>query len=528
MSYYYIEQLVSRFLAYYMKNGFNNKLPPGNLDIRTITDPIVDFMNAEVFFEGSEQANEPDAPEFHSLSGNFCCHCGDYLFTQPQYKIISLLLDDDCRYEDGILEGYVDLDHLVLIMPDVDDSTSQLLLTPQTYALAESFVASFDRRFFFEEYLDLPEEQRRILHRFLTRPGFAQYITLCVSYLATVMIQKGHTLSPNYVPEVLKAVRLHTFRFPHVCFERCDADAMMVLLNLCGFFQKEAAWYMAPAMFAIMNKVSAWCLPPEDGLLVSGLAGSPYLYRYLDLIATPAQVRSLSRAIVEPQIHDSDPGMCNHILRQLLYTNTPLEASVIAEINRYLFNRTILELEDIHKLIPIRKCKANWEVFLDDLFEKVSNELAKEKTCYIPILALAWICNIGSWKDALSDAEEMVLEGESQAAILVGLEMLNFFLRYDLTVTGKKKLPIHLNQAQPILEKVAGYLMAPDIYYEPAAVLAQNLVLSGTIDPSPLLNPRIKKVALARYKQGQLHSVYPCLLLHLIEKINEWRNPHDY
>lgn len=511
---YYIEQLISRTLAFYLKHGFVNTLPPDTLDIRTVTDPMVSFLDTELFIEGSEWSRELDAPDYHVLQGRLSCCQQDILFSTDS-GILGLLPSHTCRYEPGILEGYVDLDKVLLLIPDASIDTNLLVVTPNTYDQAAPFGGSmYDKRFFLSEYIELPEVQRKVLYRFLRSPGAAQYCFLCMAYLSSLMIKKGNTLSPGDVPEAVESVERILPRFVGVQFVRCD---LMTLLELSGFFHHSVSFHMSLALWAIFHKASVWEeLGAAEALLASGLGSAPHLHAYLELVCSPAELRHLAGSIADPQLHDTEPALCDRILLQLLYTNIKLEENTISLINHHLFFHNPLELEDIRKLTPIRhSISTNWETIVDDLFSKVSTELAKDSTAYTRALALVWILEIGNWKVALSDAQEMILEGETDAAVLVGMHMLSLILWHELRSPKKNREPIVLEYAQAILQKLSVWLMEPDIHYNIAAILARDLVYWGA-DPAPLADHRIRETALARRAANVGNRIYPCILLSVL------------
>ena len=135
---YYIEQLISRSLAYYLKNGFTNRLPQVRLDINTVTNPMVSFLNTELFIEGegSEWSLEPDSPDYAVLRGRLSGR-GENLLFSAKSGIVAPLPNHTCRYEPGILEGYADLHNLLLFIAKDAIDTDLLVVTPQTYDLAK-------------------------------------------------------------------------------------------------------------------------------------------------------------------------------------------------------------------------------------------------------------------------------------------------------------------------------------------------------------------------------------------------------
>lgn len=66
--------------------------------------------------------------------------------------------------------------------------------------------------------------------------------------------------------------------------------------------------------------------------------------------------------------------------------NTVLEAAVISGINHHLFSYKIPELQDIHKLTPIRQRQVNWEIFQDDLLAKKQEHFRRVYPCLIDTL----------------------------------------------------------------------------------------------------------------------------------------------
>ncbi len=517
---YYIEQLISRSMAYYLKFGFTNRLPPDDLDIRTVTDPLVPFLDTELFTEaGSEWSQEPDAPDYYILQGRLSGRQKELLFSTKS-GIIAPLPHHICRYEPGILEGYTDLHNILLMISKDAIDTDLLVITPQAYALAAPFPHTYDRRFFLSEYIDLPESRRKALYRFLRNPGTAQYCFLCMAYLSSLMIRNGNTLSPMDDPRAVEAVELLLRNFVGIRFDRCDLLTLMNIIEHSGFFHQSPSWHMALALWAICHRASAWDLPPAEALMVSRLGNAPQLHSYLELVCTPDALRSMARSIADPRLHNVDPAQADHILLQLLYTGVALEKSTIANINRYLFYRRPVALEDLRKLNPIRYSdNPNWDILVDDLFEKVAIALATGSTAYTRALALVWTCDTGSLKDAASDAQEMILSGETIAAELVGVHMLSLMLQHELTSTSKNRTPIQIELAQPILQKLAEWLIkCDDIHYSAAAILARDLVYWGA-DPRPLADPRIRETAIIRKAAGIGNRLYPSIVLSLIDKI---------
>ena len=494
---YYIEQLISRSLAYYLKNGFTNRLPQVRLDINTVTNPMVPFLNTELFIEGegSEWSLEPDSPDYAVLRGRLSGR-GENLLFSAKSGIVAPLPNHTCRYEPEILTGYADLHNVLLFIAKDAIDTDLLVVTPQTYDLAKPFATIYDRRFFISEYVELNKSKRRALYQFFTHPGVAQYCFICTAYLSSLMIKQGNTLSPMDNPKAVEAVGPLLRKFVGVRFTKSDLLTLMNVIELSGLFHQPPSWHMALALWAITNRASAWDLAPEEALIASGLGNAPQLHSYLKLLCTPTELRSLARSIADPMLHDTDPAQADNILLQLLYTGIAMEYDTISSINHHLFYRRAIRLEDIRKLTPIRQNK-NWEALLDDMFEKFSLQLAKGSTAYARALALVWICDINNWQDALSDAQLMILEEESNAATLVGIHMLSLMLQHELANTSKRRIPIRVELAQPILQKLAQWLIkCDDIHYSAAAILARDLIYCGMADPAPLRSdPKIRETA---------------------------------
>ena len=521
---YYTEQLISRSLAYNAKYGFTNRLPPVGLDITTVTDPMVPFLDTELFTEGegSDWSQESDAPDYDVLQGRLSCHRKSLLFSTKS-GIVAPLPDHTCRYEPEILAGYADLHNVLLFMAKDAIDTDLLVVTPQTYDLSKPFSAMYDRRFFLTEYLELSEAKRQALYLFLRRPGVAQYCFLCMAYLSSLMIRNGNTLSPMDNPKAVEAVESLLRNFVGVRFEHTDLLTLINLIDLSGFFHQPPSWHLAMSLWAITHRASAWGnLPPEEALMASGLGNAPQLHSYIKLVCSPAELCSLASSIADPMLHDTDPVQAENILLHLLYTGIAMEHDTISSINRYLFYRRPLRFEDIRKFTPIRYSdNPNWSILVDDLFEKVSIELEKGSTAYARGLGLVWVCEINNLQNALSDAQLMILKEESDATTLVGTHMLSLLLEYDLSNTSKMRKPIQVELAQPILQRLTEWLIKYDeIHYTAAAILARDLVYWGA-DPTFLIaDPRVRETALMRKAMGIGNRLYPCIVLNLIEKFS--------
>lgn len=511
---YYTEQLIKRSLSYYLKTGFKNRLPATDLDIKD----MAELLDTELFTDGSDWSHEDDASDYLVLEGRLSWQHNKMLFTT---KSITIPLPKNCRFEPSILQGYTDTHNLRLLIACDGIDMDPLVVTPQLYHLSTPFPSMFDRRFFLEEILMyLSDAQRTAICHFLQCPGFAQYCFLSCAYIASLKIKKANTLSPADNLNVIEATESLMRNYVAVHFEKFNLFSLISIIELSGLFNnKNSSLNTALALWAIFNRASAWGnLPAEEVLMISGLGNASRLHSYLKLVCSPAELSSLASSIADPVLHDTDPAQAENILLELLYTGTALKSDTISVINRHLFHRRPIRLEDIRKLTPIRYSDSpNWSILLDDLFEKVSIQLSKGSTAYARGLALAWMCEIGDI--SLSDAQIMILEGESDAATLVGIHMLSLLLQYDLSNTSKKRKPVQVELAQPIMKRLTDWLIKyDDLHYTAAAILARDLVYWGA-DPTPLIaDPRVRETALLRKAMGIGNRLYPCIVLNLINR----------
>lgn len=517
---HHIDQLICYMLAHYAKFGFVNKLPPSNLDIRTVTDPMIPFLDTELFLDDSRRSKAFHTPDSRPLYGRLICNHPDYLF-HTKSGISIVLPHGNCRFEDEIMAEYTGLKQIVLLMPKVTDTSDCLLVTDETYALAAPFATMYDKRQFLSEYISLEDKKRKALYRFLRNPGAAQCFFFYASYLSSLMFKNGPILSDQDITAILDRPDLPPARFSGVYFDDCD---VMTILDLLHFRRKKACWHMHLALYSLTHHASAWeGLSPARALLASRIAGSPNLHAYLKLSCTPQELRTLAKDFTQAQIHAIDPSLCRHILLQLLYTGAAMEESTIAQINIDLFWCTPLTLKDAGKLTAIQHASnANWGLLVNDLLHKVTNNMEVGSTSYASALALAWICSIGSWKDAFSNAQKMLLEeeGENSCSILVGMRMLSMMLEYELSHPKGDREPIHPERSALILEKLTTWLADPDsIFFPSAVILARNLVLSGT-NPAPLANPHIREAVQTMTGSDSPRRLCCAILLNLIDKVS--------
>lgn len=488
MSCHHIEHLIKRNLVFFHRYGYLNALPPANLDVCLISHPTTSLFNTRLF----RQDRQNRVPVWSIVQGQISRR-HPHLLTSGTGTIA---LPEGCLTEEELFGRYADTVSVVLLRSD--DACSSVLVSEKTFSLSEPFPANYDKAIFLQEYLALSGQEQNAVFWFLSSAGSAQLFHYYVAYLSTMILRKG-SLSQWDIIQVLDRSDLPSA--PRYSDARFNGLDVMPLLHISGFLSQTGDFLIASALWAILHGVGEWeTLAPAEALLASNLGGCPELSMYIQMVCDPWEIPELAKAFTDPRLHSTDPQMCNTILLKLLRIKGAASGETIADINERLFAHSILGLEDIRKLHLI--AEDNFALLLDDLFRKVAHSLEKGVgvTDYTKALALAWMLELVvesrmNLKDLFTDAQEMILDGETDAAMLTGMQMLSLLLRHHLNST-KDKESLTLQHAQPILEKLSGWLVNPaGIFYNTAAMLTQELICWGGIDPVPLADPRIKKAA---------------------------------
>lgn len=314
----YIQEIINRSLAYYAHFGLTGKLPPANLDITTVTDPRVAFMDTDLFQRGSYYSFDPTAPRCDAF---FCTlrHRFGMNIPLPESGMLPPFIFDHCLFEyDSMKTEPVHGVPVVLLTAETPGipTAEAIIVSSQTYDLVGCLPNAYDRFFFFTEFLtQLCQDERSVFQSFLSSSGTAQCVFLCMCHLASQVIKSG--LPPENEAELI-ADFYDTIVPSFSGISWVDPEDIHTLLTLSEFYSARQSWYLFLSLWAVLHGVSVW----EDGTTIQKLYhlmdACRNLSPMLSLICSIEDLEMLRRMVLDDsEAFLYDPYKCGLIFQQI-------------------------------------------------------------------------------------------------------------------------------------------------------------------------------------------------------------------